>query len=131
MSQKWNNNFRDWKKQYSSAVLKSRDWRDLYALISGRKGHPSQKYLTEELNNNKDRIIEGLQYFHSQEMKLSAARESNISKECGSRSSWSTGKKTDITATFLMNKLQLMTVSYFLILFTMYWHISLNVNKAK
>lgn len=84
--------------------------------MSGRKGQPSQKYLTEELNNNKDRIIGGLQYFHSQEMKLSAARESNISKECGSRSSWSTGKKTDITATFLMNKLQLMTVSYFLIL---------------
>lgn len=98
--------------------MKSRDWRDLYALISGRKGQPSQKYLIEELNNNKDRIIGGLKYFHSQEIKLSAIRESSISNECEGRSSWSTGKKTDITATFLMNKLQLMTVSYFYTFFT-------------
>ncbi|KAG8298914.1 hypothetical protein J6590_002882 [Homalodisca vitripennis] len=95
----------DWKEQYAIAVKKNRDWRDLYALISGRKGRPSLDYVKKELDNNKDRIISGLTYFQSQEVKPSSSRD--MFKECGSH--WSKEKKTDITAPFLMNKLHSMT----------------------
>uniref|UniRef100_A0A1B6KHK2 Nucleoporin Nup188 N-terminal subdomain III domain-containing protein n=1 Tax=Graphocephala atropunctata TaxID=36148 RepID=A0A1B6KHK2_9HEMI len=95
----------DWKEQYAIAVKKNRDWRDLYALVSGRKGRPSLDFVKKELDSNKARIVEALTYFQSQEVKPSSSRD--VFKECGG--SWSKERKTDITAPFLMNKLHAMT----------------------
>lgn len=91
------------------AVEKNRDWRDLYALVSGRKGRPPPSYVKKELNDNKQRILEGLKYFQNEEVKPSANQDNSFI-ECGS--SWSKEKKSDVTAPFLLKKLHLMTVSF-------------------
>lgn len=98
--------FRDWKNQYSHAIEKNRDWRDLYALISGRKGRPSEEYVKSELQNNKERILGALKYFQSQHLKPSAQ---SFNKDSGN--GWNNDGKVDVTAPSLIKKLQLMTVS--------------------
>lgn len=90
------------------AIVKNRDWQDLYALVSGRKGCPPASYVKKELTNNKGRILACLNYFQLQEVKPSTSQDT-LCSPCGNN--WTKEKTSDVTAPFLMSKLHLMTVS--------------------